>query len=105
MLFVIYGVHLFTFFSLLSNPNDFLSTASFKEYRSNPDKCCDCLLLLAKQQATKQISAFGPVLNFIPLACNSAILYSGKILPLAKAVIPLSHACGKLYRIFCVFRI
>lgn len=53
MLVVVYCMHLLTFHTLLSNPNDFLTASSFDQYKAKPDLLSNCLLLLAKEQLAK----------------------------------------------------
>lgn len=54
LLLAVYAVQVFAFYSLLSNPHDFLTASSFSDYKTNPTQATNCLLLLAKQGAVKQ---------------------------------------------------
>ncbi|HLP52271.1 MAG TPA: hypothetical protein VK154_15385 [Chitinophagales bacterium] len=54
LLLAVYAVQVFAFYSLLSNPHDFLTASSFSDYKTNPTQATNCLLLLAKQGEVKQ---------------------------------------------------
>jgi hypothetical protein len=60
LLVVVYSIHLFTYQALLSNPDDFLSRASFRHHETDPCKSTDFLLLLAKKHLAKEVTVSPP---------------------------------------------
>lgn len=106
-LFLIYFVHLFAFHCLLSNPNDYLTTHSFSDYQTKPDKSSDCLLMLAdKQDNAKQVNGN----DNTPVAAPHLTTSLFKQLPAVTSVtfFTAQHLYGyggKLYRLLCIFRI
>lgn len=105
MLLLVYSLHLFTFHSLLSNPKDFLSASSFSDYKGYPDKCSNCLLLLAKQSAAKQNTIEDESL-VVTYASSKATYVAPPITILFLRKLPcLSENSYKLYRLIRCFLI
>lgn len=106
LLLVVYTLQVFAFYALLSNPHDFLTASSFKDYRTNPVQATNCLLLLAKQGTIKQHNVLHEKVDVsLPISDLHAPFTISPPAATARVVPRLSEDSYKRYLLVNVFRI